>query len=720
MDGEEPAVSGVRSLMRKIIPGAGLPAATIFAGSFLLFLIQPLLGRTLLPVFGGSAAVWGVCLAAYQVLLLAGYAYAHGLARCPQPRQRRVHGALLAAALLWSCAVAAWGVRLKACFGDSAVPSLEVLLGVLVFAGLPYVLLAAGSTLVQAWLAGAAAPPRDVYALYAVSNGGSLLGLLVYPFVLEPFVPLTVQWWGFAGALGVYLCLVARLGARAPAPAAGGCGAAAPAPQPEGAGGDDAHRGATAAPALWFALPAVSAFLLNAVIAHLFTDVTPMPLVWVLMLAVFLLSYVVGFSRAGERAAGLWCALTAAALAGAAVANGMWGTGSFYPNAGAAAALIFFAGVMLHGWLYAERPENARLTRFYLSVAAGGACGGLLASLLAPLVFSRVTEYPLALLACAVLAAWRCPKPAFIARRPAGGGAWVLGAALLWLGFSWFTARHTASRTTFLGRNFYGCLRVTQTMESFGRDGVLPVHYLWCGQTTHGLQVQSPQWSRRGTSYYGQTGGGVAFHSHPRYRAGGAVKVGVVGLGAGCLAVYGRSGDLFRFYEINPMVVRVATDPRLFTFLPAAPMRIDLVPGDARKMLEKERAAGDPLYDILVVDAYNGDAVPYHLATTEAFRLYRDRLAPDGILAVHVSNWHIDLLPLCKAVARELGLALYGVVGVNENSVTASSIWVCLTRQPFDYRYPGKSLVREVIWPNIDDIPAPTDEKGSLVSLLRL
>jgi spermidine synthase len=197
------------------------------------------------------------------------------------------------------------------------------------------------------------------------------------------------------------------------------------------------------------------------------------------------------------------------------------------------------------------------------------------------------------------------------------------------------------------------------------------------------------------------------------------MKVGVVGLGAGTLACSGRPCDLYRFYEINPQVVSVATDPRLFTYLPDANTPIDLVPGDARRMLEKERAAGDPLYDVLLVDAYSGDAVPYHLATREAFRLYFDRLAADGILAVHVSNWHIDLLPLCKAVAKDLGVVPYGVVSAAEDSVTSGAIWVLMARRPMTYRFPGKGGVREVVWEQIRDVAVPTDEKGSLIPLLR-
>jgi len=702
-----------------------MSAAAIFSGSFLLFLIQPMLGRTLLPSFGGSAAVWSVCLAAYQVLLLAGYLYAHGLAKRPARTQRRVHFVLLAVAAAWAFAIAASRLSLKGVFGASAVPSLEVLFCVLVFVGLPYVLLAAGSTLVQVWAAGEASPngrssgteadgrtSGDVYRLYAVSNLGSLSGLFVYPFVMEPFVPLTVQWWGLAVCFVGYAVLLSRLEGQARKAGPSGASVA-----PRRCGRSDPP--VSSHPKLWWLLPAASTFLLNAVITHLFTDVTPMPLVWVVMLAAFLLSYVAGFSRIGAGRNGLWCGLAALSLIGSAVANGMWGAGSFYPNAAAAVALVFFVGVVVHGWLYSERPEAARLTRYYLAIAAGGAVGGVLSSFVAPVVFDRAAEYPLILGVCAALVAWRGPMPAPVARSRSAARVFALCCGVAWLALAEATARHTSSQTLFLGRNFYGCLRVTKTLEKFGACETFPVHYLWCGQTTHGLQVQAPAWKNRATSYYGDTGGGVAFHACPKYRAGQNVKVGVVGLGTGCLACYGRPGDVFRFYEINPMVVRVATERRLFTFLPDAPMRIDLVPGDARKMLEKERAAGDPLYDILVIDAYNGDAVPYHLATVEAFKLYFDRLAAGGMLAVHVSNWHIDLLPLCKAVAKELGVSPYGVVGVSENSVTTGAIWVYMTRRPMEYQYPGKSSVREVVWRNVPQRAAPTDEKGSLVSLLR-
>ncbi len=685
-----------------------MPAVAVFSGSFLLFLTQPLLGRTLLPVFGGTAAVWNVCLAAYQMLLLAGYAYAYGLAKLPMPRQRRIHLVLLAVAAMWAGVVAALRLWLKDSFGTSSVPALEVLFCVLFFIGLPYALLAAGSTLVQSWLvvSGTSQPGRGVYRLYAVSNLGSFLGLLVYPLILEPFVPLTMQWWGFAVCFAGYVVWMSLFARRLRAMTI--------------ESPPDRDERSISSIVLWFLLPGVTAFLLNALVSHLFMDVTPMPLIWVAMLSAFLLSYAVGFSPAAANWRGLWCGMSALALTGAAFANGMWGTGSFYPNLAAAMALLFFVGIVAHGWLYAERPGTAQLTHYYLVIAAGGAVGGLLSALVAPMVFDTVLEYPLILFACAILVAWRMPKPPFVACSRSRAWIFVICLGLAWLLLERGTSRHTMSKTVFSERNFYGCLRVTETHEKFGVNEILPIHYLWCGQTTHGIQVRSPKYRRLGTSYYGRTGGGIAFSAHPKYRAHERMTVGVIGLGAGCLACYGRPDDLFRFYEINPQVVKIATNPNLFTFLPDAPMPIDLVLGDARRMLERERAAGDPLYDVLVIDAYNGDAVPYHLATLESYRLYFDRLAPDGILAVHVSNWHVDMLPLCKAMATTLGVVPYGVVGTAENSVTAGAMWVFMTRKPMAYQFQGKSSVREVVWENVRDMTAPTDEKGSLLPLLRL
>lgn len=683
-------------------------AAVLFSGSFLLFLVQPLLGRTLLPVFGGSAAVWTVCLAAYQVLLLAGYLYAHVIVRLPMARQRRLHIGVLALAACWTALFAASRGWVLSHFGSSEWPAIETLLCVLMVAGLPYTLLSAGSTLVQAWVArngsGTQITGRSVYSLYAVSNFGSFAGLLIFPFLLEPFVALTWHWWFLAAGLALYAVALARLRVSTATSSA-----AIPPNIPQ-----VAYR------IEWFLLPGVSAFLVNAVIAHLFADVTPLPLIWVVMLSAFLLSYVVGFSIGAGRWRMLWSLLTLVSILWAAKANGVWGAGSFYPNAVAGAAVLLFGGATLHGWLFEVRPGTTSLTRFYLAIAAGGALGGVLAALVAPLVFKRVLEYPVALCVVTLLTVWR-----LCGLLPRWRHAYGVRAALA-LGCTGATlflllalARKSSAREIYAERNFYHPVRVTETLEQLGGGVVVPVHYLWCGQTTHGLQVMLSGFDQRDTSYYSAVGGGVAFASHTKRRMGVPIKVAVVGLGAGCLASYGEAGDLFRFHEINPLMFKVATDMRLFTFLPDAPMAIDLVPGDARLSLEQERAAHDPRYDILVIDAYSGDAVPYQLATLEAFKLYFDRLESDGILAVHVSNWHIDLLPLCKAAAEALGVQIYGLLSNSDSALTADALWVFMSRSAVAYSVPQRASVHEVVWEKVRKITMPTDERGSLLALLR-
>jgi len=426
------------------------------------------------------------------------------------------------------------------------------------------------------------------------------------------------------------------------------------------------------------------------------------------------LSYVLGFSRLSGHGQWLWVMGGLLALVGAAIARGKWGTGSFLPNAAAGCAVLLLAGTVLHRWLYERRPPVVSLTRYYLAIAAGGAVGGLLASLVAPLVFKRVTEYPLILCVCAMLLVWRLMGALRV--RTAVAAACGVGYIVLLVAMT----RHSEATTLIRCRNFYGCLAVTQTHEDFGTGVKLPVHYLWCGQTTHGLQVRSAAHQRLPTAYYGETGGGIAFNTHEGYRQGQPVSVGIVGLGAGMLAVYGRPGDLFRFYEINPKVVKVATNPQLFSFLYDAQCAIDLIPGDARRMLEVERAANDPLYDILVVDAYSGDSVPYHLVTREAFRLYLDRLAPDGILAMHISNWHIDLLPACKAAVKDLSVSVHGTISYSDSALTAGAIWVFMTRRPTPYVYPRQpERIRTVDWNTVRNIRILTDDRGSLLPLLR-
>ena len=714
-------------LLPSLLNSRRLPATTVFFGSFLLFLIQPLTGRTLLPVFGGSASVWMVCLAVYQTLLLVGYGYAHLIARSDQDhsaRYKKLHVYLLASSIVWTLGIVCLRPLLKNYFGNSEDPTLEVLFCVLLFVGLPYILLSANSSLVQSWVARQGTEGNhgsNVYRLYAISNFGSFCGLLIYPFILEPYVPLTWQWLGFALCLAGYVTLLAKL---AKGTGKEKCANEEVGEKSEGGGQRAEETNAltnyrTNALLLWLLLPATSSFLLNAITVYLSIDVTPMPFVWVALLSAFLLSYVIGFSPWALRLRWLWCLAAGITLIGAAYARGIWGTGSFVPNASAGIALLLIVGSILHGWLYELRPGADKLTRYYLFISAGGAIGGLTSSFLAPLVFNQVWEYPLILSVCAGWVAWRGLQR-YRYRLPL-----ACISIVAWLVLAHYTQRHTDSTLLYRSRNFYGCLAVTQT---YYRDGArsTPLHYLWYGQTTHGIQLMVPDQQRVPTSYFGATGGGIAFNAHPKYQQGVPMTVGIVGLGAGTLATYGRPGDLFRFYEINSQVLDVATNNNLFTFLPITAATVDLVLGDARRMLERERASHqmnpkkDPLYDLLVIDAYNGDAVPYHLTTREAFQLYFDRIAPDGMLAVHISNWHIDLLPICKSVASDLGVCAYGSIGYSDSVITIGSIWVFMTRQPNSYRYPNRpEKIRDVNWSEVRNIRTLTDERGSLMTLLR-
>jgi hypothetical protein len=694
-----------------------------------------MLGRTLLPAFGGSAAVWTVCLAAYQLLLLAGYGYAHIIAIQSARTQRRLHLVLVAISVLWAFVFAALRLTLTDRLGASTLPSLEVLAGVLFIIGLPYVLLSAGSTLVQAWLARAETPKcgsaevlksplrshsfrtsREIYKLYAVSNLGSLSGLLAYPFLVEPFVSLDGQWYGFAAALLAYAALLAGAAKRS-----------APPPADDRSPVTDHRSPVTghwpavtslpaplAKPWLWFALPALSTFLLNAMTLHLSTDVTPVPMMWALLLTAFLGSYVIGFSSAGEKGLIVWAGLAAVILAGAAYAAGLKGSRAFLTNLSLCAGVILFGCTFLHGWLYRIRPETSKLTLFYLGIAAGGALGGVSASLAAPAVFDRVWEYPLALAAAAIACGWfvrTWNHPDL--KGGLNGFLQIAAAATLFLVCN--TALKSGRDGLLHTRNFYGCLRVSSSALRSTLGTSIPAHQLHHGGTLHGFQVRTDYLKDRPTTYYGIPGGGLALANHAKYTNGAPMRVGLIGLGVGTMACYGRTNDLYRFYEINPQVVAIARDPRWFSYLADSAAVVETVLGDARKNLEAERARGEPPYDVLVVDAYSGDSIPFHLATREAFALYRDRLAPGGILAVHVSNWHIDLFPLCKTMARAFDLHAVGAVSPQMGLLSAAT-WVFLTAEPLAFDLGG---AREIDWDDVRDIVPPADERGSLIGLIR-
>jgi len=735
-----------------------LPALTIFLGSFLIFGVQPMLGRTLLPAFGGTAAVWVVCLASFQILLLAGYWYAHCVTGDQRSEVRGrnwgiVHIALLALAVVWVVGFAMVRPWLLAHIGGGAYPALEVLLCVVAFVGLPYVLLSANSTLIQAWIAREVGDRReegggksdgsdrsdksDVYRLYAVSNAGSLLGLLCYPFLVEPFLSLNAQWYGFAACLAVYAGLLAwlakQVGSRREEGGEGDQSSVISdqvnarcsdsgnhSTNVESVSGTSVFASRNKAMLLWLALPATSCFLLNAVTTHLTLDVMPLPLLWVVVLALFLLSYMIGFSSYSEKIQSLLAILTGVAFVGVCFVRGVKpSTLSFVWLVSTYCLFLLAACTFLHSWLYRSRPAPQKLTRFYLFGAVGGAMGGVLASLVAPMVFKTVAEYPLALAALTVLL---CAEAYLqIKRRGLGVAVGVVTLICVVVGGAFFfrgLAREKRA-VIYRGRGFFGTVQLLETKaKAKGQSGYVReyVH----GTTIHGVQALFPGKDRMATAYFTPNAVGYAVVGHPKFQAGEPMRVNLVGLGIGVMLSYARTNDYYQAYEISKEVLNVATNPAYFTFVSGSPAKTDVVLGDARKGLENELAQGSEKYDVIVLDAFTGDNIPYHLSTVEAFELYFKLLKPDGILVVNISNWHLNLEPFMKSIGEHFNLPLV-VFETPQNLGALAFATKCafFCRKPEDMEaLPAK--VRIVDLSRVKPMrQLPTDEKGSFIELIR-
>lgn len=696
--------------------GKMLAAVTIFLGSFLVFGVQPMVGRTLLPVFGGTAAVWVVCLCAFQMLLLAGYWVAHGVAGAAAQRTGgawlKAHIGLLVASAGWVAVVALKRGCLLGLAGDGAAPALQVLGCVVALAGVPYVLLGANASLVQALAGGE-------YRLYAVSNAGSLAGLLAYPFVFEPFVGLTAQWLGFGAGIAVYAGMLAWCARK------GATGEMSVALDGGDATGETsvAQEERRAWRVLAFALPAASCFLLNALTCHVTLDIMPMPLVWTGSLALFLLSYILGFSGRGERLARpcAWVTLGLFLLL-------CWLNGrevrqvSPMMVVGVCGAFLLAACTFLHSWLWRVRPGAEGLTRYYLLQAAGGAVGGAVASLAFPWLCKTLLEYPVALFGVAALAAWTCGRDETrpFLRRWTGVAALLLVAAGGWA--YWTGAGKETRPVVYRGRGFFGTVEVLEAKAKTGA-GEGHIREFVHGTTVHGIQAHLPGKTRMPTTYYTPESSGYAIWGHPKYRTGEPMRVNVTGLGVGVLFCYGRTNDYYRAYEISEDALKVAMDTNLFTFVTECPARKEIVLGDARKGLEAELAAGVEPYDVIVVDAFTGDNLPYHLSTKEAFDLYFKLLKPDGILCVNISNWHLELEPFMRAVGDAYNVPMLGLETHDDYARLAFGAKVAFfCRKPDGMAAPpvGNGRARMIDFARCKPMERlPTDEKGSFVGLIK-
>lgn len=654
--------------------GAGrlLAGAAIFLASVLLFSVQPLAARALLPWYGGAPMVWAVALFFFQAALLGGYLYAHLAARLPPLVQLLLHAALLGAALFVASPVPAPG---WAPLGDET-PGLRLLWTLAANLGLPFLAGAATTPLVSAWLvragaretdpsgparaAGERAGPPDagarVYRFFAVSNAGSLLGLLAYPVAVEPYLGLVWQarlWTG-----GYLLLALTALGAGALLLRGNPRAASVPSALPPSSRPATAPAGATPGtrpralpvPAL---LAAVASFTLVAVTTHLTRDVAAAPFLWTLPLAVYLSTFILAFRSGRPHPRRL---LAPAVFLSAAACLYVWFRDISYgleaplaAHAAAGLAFLFAAGWSAHGEIARRRPHPAGLTGYYLGITAGGAAGGLAASLLSPLLFPNTWEYPLALVLSVTAPLLASAAGKGSPRRAALVRVAVRAVSAVTVGLALAVTLLEHRRPLHAGRNFYGSVRVMEARPGtpeWRRD-------LWNGGIGHGSQWLEPGRRREPTLYYyAGTGIEAALSRHPRRRAGAPLSVGVIGLGTGALTVHAREGDRFRFYELDPQVETVARS--YFTYLRDAPGPVEVVLGDARLSLEREAAAGEPKWDALVLDAFTGDGIPVHLLTAEAFALYRERLAPDGVLVAHLSNRHVDLVPVVRAQALRL------------------------------------------------------------------
>jgi hypothetical protein len=603
-------------------------ASVVFLASFLLFLVEPIAARQLLPILGGSAAVWITCLVFFQVALLLGYLYAHWLAHRPS-------FVMYLSLLLLAVAAAVLSIlRPLVMENGAAHPILTVFSALSLSIGLPFLVLSSTSPLLQVWWA-RVENGKIPYRLYALSNVGSLLALALYPSLIEPRFTLHAQRMAWCCGFAVFAILCALVAIKMRSATAVSIQAI----------DDDLFvpRSSRTQKLLWVLLPMGAAMQLSAVTSYLTSNIAPIPLLWILPLAVYLVTLILAFEFRVRLPWGIIARVMVVMLAALAYsltkANGgwpLWLMLLFF------LVELFFACFFCHSAATGLRPQRAsEATLFYLLFAAGGALGSFLIGIAAPFLFHFNLDLPITFLVTALLA---------LAVNWTGNWSqrllWgVASAAMIVLVFM---VRHAYMHDTIVAeRNFYGSLRVTQSPSSYPGATVLT---LTNGSIRHGTQILgSTKLRHTPTTYYSRGSGvGLALRFCCQDRAR---NIGVIGLGAGTLAAYGRSGDRIRFYEINPAVPPIAQNT--FMYIRDSAAQIDIVEGDGRASLARESPQH---FDVLVVDAFSGDAIPIHLLTTEALALYRRHLTPNGILAFHISNRHVDLAPAIGLLAASAGM----------------------------------------------------------------
>jgi SAM-dependent methyltransferase len=670
--------------------------SAVFLAAFLLFLVEPIVGKELLPTLGGSAAVWITCLVFFQFALLGAYAYAHWLARSARWPW---HLALLAVAAALAGYWAFGAMRLNGGAAEHPVAAIFLALGVWI--GLPFLALGATSPLLQVWWSRVENGPIP-YRLFALSNLASLLALAGYPTLIEPRLTLHTQRAAWFGGFLLFAALAYVLTLRT-----------------RGATGRD-DRVASASEAelpaatlaqklLWLLLPMGASMQLCAVTSYITANIAPIPLLWILPLGVYLVTIIVAFEFPRLLPRGILVRLLAVMLGGVAyMLSQVDHTLSILVGISFFLIMLLVAGLFCHAEAYALRPQrNSESTVFYLFFAAGGALGSLLIGVVAPLVFSFNYDVAIASFITALLALAATWRTGWAQRM-----LWTAASIMLLVLTIWIHIAYQRG-TLVAVRNFYAALRVKQ---NFGFPGAT-LRTLTNGSIEHGTQIFGTGAQRKmPTTYYAEDSGvGLALRFCCEGPNGSARPrtIGVIGLGAGTIAAYGRPGDRVRFYEINPAVTPIAQN--VFTYIRDSGAQVTIEEGDARNSLSRE---SPQQFDVLVVDAFSGDAIPLHLLTAQALELYRRHLAPGGIIAFHISNQHVDLEPAIALLAQSAGMqARRFSTLANEDRGEYSAYWVLVTNNTAFFALPqvAKAGLVPVLRPGLREW---TDDYSSLLPLL--
>ncbi len=727
-------------------------AVTLFLSATLLFVVQPMFAKMVLPLLGGTPAVWNTCMVFYQAVLLAGYLYAHFSTRLLGPRrQAGLHLAVLCLPWLVLPIVVAetWIPPAE----GNPIPWLLMLLAVSV--GLPFFVVSASAPMLQAWFANTDHPAaKDPYFLYAASNLGSMLALLGYPVLVEPGLPLDRQTWAWTGGYGLLMllvigCAVLLWRSRGGAGPAGDAEPAVDEPRLADPSWRDRLR--------WLVLSFAPSSLLLGVTTHISTDIAAVPLLWVVPLALYLLTFVLVFARrkplkhAWMLRVQPYLVVVLGALFFLGAANKIWVLLSLH------LAAFFVTAMVCHGELARTRPKASRLTEFYIWMSVGGVLGGTFNALVAPHLFPTVIEYPLVIVVACMLRPRTSTAAGTTRSRwldfalPAAVGA---AAAVLVVGLQAADVQITVARAVAIlapvglvafgsqarpirfglgvagllvvsllcsgrerglmhvERGFFGVVRVRH-------DRSFNTHTLVHGSTNHGMQSLDPARRNQPLSYFHRTGplGDLFKMLSDR---GSVREIGIIGLGTGSIATYGQPGQRITYYEIDPLVERIARDPRYFTFLRDAQAEVEVVLGDARLTLAR---ASHARYDLLILDAFSSDAIPVHLVTEEALRLYLDKLDEQGVLALHISNRYLDLGPVLARLAGDAGVECRvcrddQISKTEEREGKFSSVWVVMARRP---QYLG-TLVENTRWQPLiaqPDDPRWSDDFSNILAVMK-